>query len=252
MAKKDKENEKNETVTEQTVENSNTEQTVVTPNTETGTSGWEDAIASIPTSNVKGKGSSEENRCTPDEVEQVVRQTGVTFGIAKNTAACAIAELIRRGGANASTPDNFSIEIVCPEQKVIASIEKREIARIVSRVNTGKTLRNLAEGMAESIVKAGIKIIKKDPSVDRSGDLAKKLSNRLSFKNQPGLTPEEKVGCASYAQWLPNLNELCSSNRLKQLLAEDLELRKSGRIKGQLNKKQEKNPPKKGKGKGGK
>jgi len=58
---------------------------------------------------------------------------------------------------------------------------------------------------------------------------AKKVDNRLAYEKEPQLTPAERVGCASYAQWLPNLNQLVGSERLKSLLAKDLELRKQSR-----------------------
>lgn len=48
------------------------------------------------------------------------------------------------------------------------------------------------------------------------------------YKNETPLTPLERVGCASFAQWLPNLDVLVESDRLSGLLAEDLEIRKSG------------------------
>ncbi len=85
---------------------------------------------------------------------------------------------------------------------------------------------NLAEGLAEGMVKSGVRIVKSDP--DRSGDLAIKINNRLVYKKEELLTPLERVGCASFAPWLPNLNKLVESDRLSTLLSEDLEIRKSG------------------------
>ena len=66
------------------------------------------------------------------------------------------------------------------------------------------------------------------PSIDRPGDLAKKIDNRLKHKNEPPLSLLEIVGCASFAQWLPNLDDLVESDRLSSLLVEDLKIRKSG------------------------
>jgi len=78
----------------------------------------------------------------------------------------------------------------------------------------GKSIRNLAEGIAESIIKTGIYQVKSSSNVDRPGDLAKKIENRVTFKKQTPLTREERVGLASYAQWLHNLDELCGSDRV--------------------------------------
>lgn len=84
--------------------------------------------------------------------------------------------------------------------------------------------------VAEAIVRFGVFLVTRSPGLDRPGDLAKKVDNRLSYEKQPPLTATERVGCASYAQWLPNLYPLVGSDRLKSLLAKDLELRKQGRV----------------------
>lgn len=185
-------------------------------------------MATVPSDNVKGAGSTQENRCTPEEMRSVGKATASAYGIAYPTAMRAIGEMIRRGGANASTPDSFTVEIRCPETGNIAIVEKRDIVNFVTRHANGKNCRNLAEGMAEGIVKYGVLSVKANPSMDRPGDLAKKIDNRLKHKKEPPLTPLERVGCASFAQWLPNLDGLVESDRLSGLLAEDLEIRKSG------------------------
>ena len=186
------------------------------------------AMAAVPADNVKGSGSTQENRCTPEEIRSVGKATASAYGIAYSTAIRAIGEMIRRGGANASTPESFTVEIRCPEEGNVAIVEKRDIAKFVTRHANGKSCRNLAEGMAEGIVKFGVLSVKANPSIDRPGDLAKKIDNRLKHNKEPPLSPLERVGCASFAQWLPNLDELVESDRLSGLLAEDLEIRKAG------------------------
>jgi hypothetical protein len=187
-------------------------------------------MATVPSDNVKGSGSTQENRCTPDEIRSVGKATASAYGIAYPTPIRAIGEMIRRGGANVSTPDSFTVEIRCPETGNIAIVEKRDIVNFVTRHANGKNCRNLAEGMAEGIVKYGVLSVKANPLIDRPGDLAKKkkIDNRLRHKKEPPLTSLERVGCASFAQWLPNLDGLVESDRLSGLLAEDLEIRKSG------------------------
>ena len=186
------------------------------------------AMAAVPLDNVKGAGTTQENRCTPDEIRAVGKATASAYGIGYTAAIRAIGEMIRRGGANASTPESFTVEIRCPETGNIAIVEKRDIVNFVTRHANGKSCRNLAEGMAEGIVKFGVSAVKANPSIDRPGDLAKKIDNRLKPKKEAPLTALERVGCASFAQWLPNLNALVESDRLSGLLAEDLEIRKSG------------------------
>jgi len=209
-------------------------------------------MSGVPLDCIKGGGSVQENRCTNKEILVVINQSSILYGIDSSTAAAAIGELIRRGGANASTPDSLNVEIYCPHNKVTACVEKREIVRIIKKYVSNKTMRNLAEGMAESIVLAGLSAVKSSSTAERPGDLAKKIENRVTFKKQTPLTREERVGLASYAQWLPNLDELCGSKRVKSLLAEDLDLRKTGRLKSQQLTNPDRKPSKKKKGGSGK
>jgi len=72
-----------------------------------------------------------------------------------------------------------------------------------------------------------------NPKLDLSGDLAKKINNRLLVRKEKPLSNFERIGCASYAQCIPDLDKMCASDRLAHLLAEDLELRsKRGANKG--------------------
>jgi len=215
---------------------------------------WVQKMNQVPLTNVKGAGSTQENRCTPKEIDAVVAATVSLFGIHESTALTAISEMVRRGGANVSTPDSFNVELRCPVQNFLAVISKGEIAQLVGRLANGKNMRNLAEGMAEAIVVFGVNLVRRQPGVDRPGDLAKKIDNRLIYEKQPPLTPTERVGCASYAQWLPHLDQLVDSDRLKGLLAKDLELRKQGRVLPQPKQKvdTDKSPQGANKGKGGK
>ncbi len=200
---------------------------------------WIEKMDKVPMVNVRGAGSTQENRCTPAEIEAIVNATVSLYGVHESTALTSISEMVRRGGSNASTPDSFTIKIKCEEQNVIASVSKRDISELVSRHANGKSMRNLAEGISEAVVRFGVHLVRKHPGLDRPGDLAKKVDNRLSYEKLPPLTPAERVGCASYAQWLPNLNQIVGSDRLKSLLAKDLELRKQGRVLPQSNAKAE-------------
>lgn len=111
-----------------------------------------------------------------------------------------------RGGANASTPDFFTVELKCQEQWNMALVSKREISNWVTRQANGKSMGNLAEGLAEAIVRFGVVLVTRLPGLDRPGDLGKKVDNRLSYEKPTPLTATEGVGCARYAQWLPNLH----------------------------------------------
>jgi hypothetical protein len=85
---------------------------------------------------------------------------------------------------------------------------------LVNRHANGKNIRNLAEGMAESIIIYGVNLVKMYPGLDRSGDLTRKVENRLVYEKQPPLTLTERIGCASFAQWLPHLDSLVSLDRV--------------------------------------
>lgn len=187
----------------------------------------------FPIGNVKGAGSTQEYRCTPEEVRAVKIATSTMFGISEASAMIAISELIRRGGANAGTSDTFNVEIKCDTSNTVTVVSKRDISYLVARHANRKSMRNLSEGMAFAIVCYGVFLVTENPGLDRPGDLAKKIDNRLSFEKKKPLTPSERVGCASYAQWMPNLDELVKSNRIKSLLAQDLELRKAGSVQPQ-------------------
>jgi hypothetical protein len=166
-------------------------------------------------------------KMTEVEVTLIVTKLANLVGCHDNTALSATAEMIRKGGANNSTPMNFSVGIKCPQENHDFTVVKRDVIRIIQIVCPNKTFRNLADTLAENIIAAGLKNVSQYPDKDFGGDLAKKISIRLAFTNRDPLTPAERVGCASYAQHIPHLDSLVGSNRLQSLLAEDLQLRRT-------------------------
>ena len=103
---------------------------------------------------------------------------------------------------------------------------KRDVKRAVELICKNKrSLRNLAQTLAPLIVRTGLKRYMINPKLDLSGDLAKKINNRLLVRKEKPLSNFERIGCASYAQCIPDLDKMCASDRLAHLLAEDLELR---------------------------
>jgi hypothetical protein len=189
---------------------------------------------------------AETQKMSDAEVTVIADKVSAMYGIHRITALNSICEIIRKGGANNVTPGSFHITVQCPEEKIEAEIQKRDIIRCIEIVTPNRTFRDLANTLAETIVKSGIKRTEAFPGKDFSGDLAKKISVRLAFKNQPPLTTKERVGCASYAQNIPNLNELTGSDRLSSLLAEDLEIRRnSAKEKNKTDKNQKKTENKK-------
>ena len=184
----------------------------------------ESKLLEFPVDNIKiGEFKKE---VSEEELTQIVEHVRTGYGISNRTALNAVCELIRRGGAAKGTPANYSVEVFCPDEKVPAVVVKKDVERAVELICKNKrTLRNLAQTLAPLIVRTGLKRYMINPTLDVSGDLAKKINNRLLVRKEKPLSDFEKIGCASYAQCIPDLDKMCASDRLAHLLAEDLELR---------------------------
>lgn len=178
---------------------------------------------------------------TPVQIGFTMDQLGRTKGIATQTAIRATSELTRKGAANARAKDTISVEIKCSETQNIAVISRYDLRMALYGVTRHKTIRKLAEAMAPMMLTANLEITRRVPTADLSGDLSSKINRNLAKKAQnvkegqnppEPLTRAEAVCCCTYAQWMPNLNELCGSNSLKSLMEEDyLLLRNSKRAK---------------------
>jgi hypothetical protein len=129
----------------------------------------------------------------------------------------------------------MTIDVIRQETKVTTEVSKYDVIMALFSVTKHKTIRKLAEAMAPIMLQSNLAIIKRVPTADLRGDLANKINRRLlaKAKNTPQgetppspLTRQEEVCCCTYAQWMPNLNELANSDRLKALLDEDLMSRK--------------------------
>jgi hypothetical protein len=151
-----------------------------------------------------------------------------TYNISVGTAYVAVCEMIRRGGHAQGARDTFNVEVYGDGK--LTAVSKGEVAKTIYFATKGRrNFRHLAQTLGRSIVRAGIYRLDKHPdSPPLQGDLARTINNRILARGENGLSATEAVGCASYAQHLPELNTLCRSNRLSQLLAEDLELRRKG------------------------
>ena len=180
----------------------------------------ESKLLEFPVDNIKiGEFKKE---VSEEELTQIVEHVRTGYGISNRTALNAVCELIRRGGAAKGTPANYSVEVFCPDERAV--VVKRDVERAVELICKNKrTLRNLAQTLAPLIVRTGLKRYMINPTLDVSGDLAKKINNRLLVRKEKPLSNFEKIGCASYAQCIPDLDKMC--DRLAHLLAEDLELR---------------------------
>lgn len=57
------------------------------------------------------------------------------------------------------------------------------------------------------------------------GDLAKLLDKELYQQKAEPLTPNERIGAATYYQWMPDLDSIVGSKRLRTLLLMNLKSR---------------------------
>lgn len=151
--------------------------------------------------------------------------------ISKKTATLAVVELFRKGAANAGAPDSMEVEVRCPITGVTTSITRYDVVMALQSVTDHKTLRKLAETLAPQMLDANLQLIQQNPLMDRKGDLANRINRKLVLRKEDPLTRKEEVCCATYAQWMPNLNELAESTRLKALLDEDLNARRKRKNK---------------------
>lgn len=149
-----------------------------------------------------------------------------TKEISKKTATLACADLFRKGAANAGAPDSMEVEIACPITKTTTTLSRYDIVMALQLTVGHKTVRKLAERLAPQMLEANLLLIKQNPLMDLKGDLANRINRKLVLRKEEPLTRQEEVCCATYAQWMPNLNELAESTRLKALLDEDLNSRR--------------------------
>lgn len=165
-------------------------------------------------------------RVSREHALAIMERIARTKEIDRSTAIMAVGALFRRGAANAGAPDSMEIDVKCPHTNTVTIVTRYDIIMALHAVTGHKTIRKLAEVMAPEMLQANLYIIQKQPLYDLKGDLANRINRKLSFRKEPALTRKEEVCCATYANWMPNLNELAKSTRLKSLLDEDLNARR--------------------------
>lgn len=184
----------------------------------------EKALVSYPSDHID-TGSRELYTATTNAIFESLAGT---YNISVSTAYVAVCEMIRRSGHAQGARDTFNVEVYGDGK--LTAVSKGEVTKAIYFATKGRrNFRHLAQTLGRSIVRAGIYRLDKDPgSPLLQGDLARTINNRRLARGENGLSATEAVGCASYAQHLPELNTLCQSNRLSQLLAEYLELIRRG------------------------
>jgi len=172
-----------------------------------------------------------------EDVSKVVAKVSQYKDIAHQRGYIAIAELFRIGGANAGATSVLSVPVNCPiHQTANCFLSKYDVCNAMQIVLGQNNIRRLAEAMAPTIIVANLQRIEKNSSLDLKGDLANRINRKLMNKNQPMLTQKEQICCCTYSQWMPSLDTLAESKRLKSLLEEDLASRKKNTKKDEKKK----------------
>jgi len=182
-----------------------------------------------------------------DKIGEIMQRIANFKDIDSSTASIGTAALFRRGAANAGAADTMSIDIKCPIQNSVVEINRYDIIMALNSVVGHKNIRKLAESMAPEMIESNLLLLKKNPLLDLKGDLANRINRKLMLRKEESLTRKEEICCCTYTQWMPNLNELAESTRLRFLLEEDLNARRKRQTKKSDNKKTkaEKNAKKK-------
>lgn len=174
------------------------------------------------------------------QVKDIMARISKTHDISIRTAYIATSEMFRRGAANAGAPDSMSLDIECQDTGYATELRRYDLVMALHAVMGYKNIRKLAEAIAPEILKANLSIIKDSPLVDLKGDLANRINLKLHLRHEEALSRKEEICCCTYAQWLPNLNDLAESTRLKGLLEEDLNARRKKSGKQSLEKEKKK------------
>lgn len=189
-------------------------------------------------------------KVTTQQLNGIIEKISKNKEIDRSTTMLAVATLFRKGAANAGAPDTMEVDLVCPKTNRSTSISRYDLVTAMQLITGHRTIRKMAEAMAPQMVQANLALLEKDPLLNLQGDLANRINRKLFTRQQPALTRKEEICCATYTQWMPNLNELAESDRLANLLTEDLNARRkrnSARGKTQPPQKQGPNKTKNGK-----
>lgn len=174
---------------------------------------------------------SNSKEISKEQVEKIFDRIGKTKDISSKTAAMATAALFRKGAANAAASDTMEVEVSCKQTKTSTTITRYDLVMAINLIAGHKNVRKLAEAIAPEMLFANLKLIESNPLLDLKGDLANRINNKLTLRKETALSRKEEICCCTFAQWMPNLNDLADSTRLKSLLEEDLNARRKKNAK---------------------
>lgn len=179
------------------------------------------------------------------DINYVINNLAAYKNTTPEAITLAIQEFFRQGGANANISPLKRVRLICPDSNVDNYLYAQEILSVLMTLQSEikPSLRTLAESMAPSMLRGLLHSHEQEPSFIPEGDLAKVLDRDLARQKKELLTPKEKIGAATYYQWMPDLDLIVDSKRLKFLLLENLrnrkeQLKQKAQQKKQQNKKQ--------------
>ncbi len=178
-----------------------------------------------------------------EQVQIIIDKLAQYKNVTTSAITVALGEFFRQGGANANISPLKRIRLICPDSGVDNYLYAQEIQSILisQQWEIKPSLRTLAESMAPSMLRGLLLSHEKNPSFVPEGDLAKVLDKDLLKQKGEPLTAKERIGAAIYYQWMPDLNKLVDSTRLKTLLLTNLKNKKEQqRQKAQKQKQKEK------------
>lgn len=156
------------------------------------------------------------NEITWNDISLIMDDLANKYRITRKDASIATMLLMLKGAANAGTPDTLSVQINSNELNKIIEIKKYELLSSYRGIMGNKFLRRLAE-------KLGPDICRLAENIKLSGDLAKKINNRVLARGQSPLNNKERAWCNSFMQGSKELET--EAPRILNLLAEDFNIK---------------------------
>lgn len=150
---------------------------------------------------------------TDEQLEKIIDSISIKLTMEPEEVLIGMILLFLQGASSAGAPVTMSVEFANGK-----CLTKRNIVSACNHITGHEFIRRIAEKMAKQIGSYASKY-------ELSGELAYRIDNKLKAEGQEGLTLVEKAYCSSFSQVIPELNELCSSDRLQKLLAEDYQKR---------------------------
>lgn len=147
---------------------------------------------------------------TPIEINELMQELGTTMGISPQLGFIATVLLFNKGAANEGSPTTMSVAVF--DETDTVNITKNDLVYQYKKKYKVDYIRRLAESMSTIIGQYS-------ESHNLSGDLARKINNKLAADKQPQLTRKEAAWTSSFHQNNPALATV--SERMASLLAAD-------------------------------